>query len=248
MSGFECADRSQEFQRLVSSLDANDRLLAPMKDYMAAVLAKTEWSGLTLDLGCGVGGDLARLAAAGLSTLGIDSSERMLNKTRSRLGHRWPLARADAAALPLRDATITGCRIERVLQHLPDPWGVLDEVARVLRHGGWLAVFEPDWYTFRVESVVVPDGSVPARLLPCRNPRIGSQVADQIEGFGFAIYNIVTESSRGNDFDHLPINCQSVLERAVQERPSIKIWRDVGGKNSKSAYAAMKSASAGTRS
>ena len=173
---------------------------------------------MVLDLGCGVGSDLARLASAGVSPLGIDCSERMLNEARARHGHKWALARADAAVLPLREATVAGCRIERVLQHVPDPWRVLDEVARVLRHGGWLAVFEPDWDTFRVDSVVIPDGSLPARLLSGRNPRIGSQVADQVESFGFEIETIVTESSRANDLDHLPINCQSVLERAVQER------------------------------
>ncbi|HXW82487.1 MAG TPA: methyltransferase domain-containing protein [Acidimicrobiales bacterium] len=189
-----------------------------MKEYMTAALAKTEGSGVVLDLGCGVGSDLARLASAGLSPLGIDSSERMLNETRARHGHRWPLARADAAALPLRDATVAGCRIERLLQHVPDPWRVLDDVARVMRHGGWLAVFEPDWDTFRVESVVIPDGSVPARLLSGRNPRIGSQVADRVESFGFEIYNIVNESSRANDINDLPINCQALLERAVQEK------------------------------
>ena len=216
MSAFSDVDASGAAERLIAYLDATDAGLAAMKSYVAAAAARAvPAGGLVLDLGCGVGHDLVRLDALGLTAVGIDTSGRMLELARGRGGDR--LAQADGAALPCRAGSIDGCRIERVLQHVATPALVVAEVRRVLRPGGFVAVFEPDYTTFVVESDVVPDGSLPAAMLRVRHPEIGGALVELLEAEGFRIDDVVTESSRGYAVDRLPIGTALVLERAVAD-------------------------------
>jgi demethylmenaquinone methyltransferase/2-methoxy-6-polyprenyl-1,4-benzoquinol methylase len=92
-----------------------------------------------LDVGCGTG-DFARiLRRAGHRSIGVDLSFGMLAAARSGGA---PLVQADAAALPLRagiaDAVVSGFAV-RNFADLP---GVLNELGRVLRPGGRLALLE----------------------------------------------------------------------------------------------------------
>ncbi|MET8540600.1 methyltransferase domain-containing protein [Kitasatospora sp. NPDC004799] len=54
----------------------------------------------------------------------------------------------DALALPLPDGELDVVWCERVLQHLTDPAKAVDEMARVLRPGGRVALLDTDWSTF----------------------------------------------------------------------------------------------------
>ncbi len=164
-----------------------------------------------------MGFDIARLDAAGLSAIGIDLSFQMLEQARSRVGSAAPLIRADAVTLPLRDASVDGCRIERVLEHVADPNAVVNEIARVVRPGGFLAALEPDFGTFRVDSHVATDGDVPARLLRARHPQIGAELVPMLSHAGFRVQDVVTESSRGYRLDGLPVSAEAVIRRAVAD-------------------------------
>jgi SAM-dependent methyltransferase len=94
-----------------------------------------------LDLGCGAGKSLAALRAAGpWSLLGVDASRPALRLARGRA--HAALAQADAAALPLRDASVDAVRVDMLLGHLRDPLPAAREVERVLRPGGWLECHE----------------------------------------------------------------------------------------------------------
>jgi SAM-dependent methyltransferase len=55
-----------------------------------------------------------------------------------RLGH--PVLQASAEALPLADGCADGVLCTHVLYHVPDPQLAVDEMLRVLRPGGWLAI------------------------------------------------------------------------------------------------------------
>ena len=123
--------------------------------------------------------------------------------------------RLDASALPLRSGAVDGCRIERVLQHVDDPHRVVAEVARVVRPGGFLAIFEPDYSTFRVDSEVAPDGTLPARLVAVRHPTVGSRLAAMVERNSFRVDDIVTEASRCYQLDALPIDAAHIIGRAL---------------------------------
>lgn len=213
VSNFSNVDATGGVERLVSYLRATDAGLVAIKQYIAFTAGRMIRTGLVLDVGCGLGADLDRLEAVGLDAVGIDSSMEML--TRARDGALRTVARADAAFLPFGSRSFDGCRVERVLQHVADPTHVVGEIARVVRPG--VFVFEPDYSTFRVDSDVVPGGSLPAALLRVRHPGIGGEVAALLEHAGFQIDDVVTESSRGYHLDRLPIDVEAVLSRAVAD-------------------------------
>lgn len=215
MSNFSAVDATPDPGSLVAYLEATDNGLAAMKSYVAAAAARAvPAGGLVLDLGCGVGFDLARLEAAGLTAVGIDPSAVMLDQARARVDDdRSRLALADGARLPFAAASLDGCRVERVLQHVDDPAAVVAEVRRVLRPGGFFAAFEPDHTSFRVVSEAGDDFLW--RWMRARHKAIGAELPALLEDHGFVIDDVVTESSRGTSFDDLPVDAAAVVRRAI---------------------------------
>lgn len=105
-----------------------------------------------LDLGCGPGASALALSQAlgpRARVLGLDLAANMLARARAHLaragepGARIDLVRADALRLPLADASVDLVTGHSFLYLVPDPRGVLSEVARVLRYGGALSLMEP---------------------------------------------------------------------------------------------------------
>lgn len=106
-----------------------------------------------LDVGCGMGADVfdlaARVGKAGHVT-GIDMSASLIEAARRRAeGHNLPVAFevGDVQALQFEDAAFDAVRSERLLMHVPDADRAVAEMARVLRPGGRMAVFDMDWET-----------------------------------------------------------------------------------------------------
>ncbi len=188
---WSAVDRSPEPERLVDYLDSAARGLAGMKHYVVATHARFH-QGPTLDLGCGAGHDLALLDAAGLAPIGLDPSATLVTVCRTR-GVAAPLVRAIGEALPLRDASIAGCRIDRVLQHVAEPARVIAEVARCLRPGGIVTVFEPDWTTLSMASDLVAPSI--GWLYAVASPDAGATAAPLLQAVGFEVLDIVSERS-----------------------------------------------------
>ncbi|SBT47861.1 class I SAM-dependent methyltransferase [Micromonospora narathiwatensis] len=88
--------------------------------------------GRCLDLCCGTGAHAAELRRLGWEPVGVDLSAGQLRHARGRL----PVARGDAARLPVADASVPA--VTCVLGHtdLPDYPAVIAEAARVLAPGG----------------------------------------------------------------------------------------------------------------
>jgi SAM-dependent methyltransferase len=88
--------------------------------------------GRCLEIGCGTGAYAAQIRDLGWTPLGVDLSAGMLAYARGRL----PIARGDAARLPVRDAALDA--VVTVMAHtdMPDYPAVLREAARVIRPGG----------------------------------------------------------------------------------------------------------------
>lgn len=90
-----------------------------------------------LEIGCGCGRSLSYMRQErGLCAVGLDLSAFLLERLRQ--SSHAPLVRADAAFLPVRDACLDGVLCECVLSLMPRPDLVLQEIARVLRPGGYL--------------------------------------------------------------------------------------------------------------
>jgi SAM-dependent methyltransferase len=217
MSLFSSVDSAPDPERAVAYLDLIARGQRGMKHYATAAHARWDRrpDGFVLDLGCGAGHDLALLGAAGLDAVGVDPSGVLLDAARRTTGGTAPLVRAAGEVLPFPDASLSGCRIERVLQHVPDPAAVLAEVARCLRPGALLTVFEPDWSTFWVRG---DRGSVPAGWISgVRHPDVGGSLWALVEGAGFDVVDRVEELSVWRNLAVLDrvINVEESVERAV---------------------------------
>ena len=89
-------------------------------------------SGTCLEIGCGTGVVAAKVRELGWDPLGVDLSAGMLRHARGRL----PIARADAARLPIRTASIGAVIAVMAHTDMDGYPAVLAEVARVLQPAG----------------------------------------------------------------------------------------------------------------
>jgi SAM-dependent methyltransferase len=88
--------------------------------------------GICLDLGCGTGAYAHTVRDLGWTPVGVDLSKSMLRYAAERL----PVARADAARLPVRAGSVPAVIAVMVHTDMPEYDVVLREVARVLQPGG----------------------------------------------------------------------------------------------------------------
>lgn len=103
-----------------------------------------------LDVGCGTGELLARLAERypQATFTGIDLEESHLQRAAARcaaFGDRVHLQRGDAMALPFGDATFDLVVCRHLLQAVPSAPQVLAEIRRVLRPGGRMHLIAEDY-------------------------------------------------------------------------------------------------------
>ncbi|MGC4814379.1 methyltransferase domain-containing protein [Micromonospora sp. DT228] len=150
-----------------------------------------------VDIGCGPGTDLGRLADAVGETgtvIGVDREPRMVAEARRRFADRptVEVRAGDVHHLPLAATSVDRARTDRVLQHVDDPAAAITQVRRVLRPGGVFGMAEPDW-----DSLVVAEEDVEAsrrfsRFVAgrVRNPTVGREVARLSTVAGFEIRSV----------------------------------------------------------
>jgi ubiquinone/menaquinone biosynthesis C-methylase UbiE len=88
-----------------------------------------------LEVGCGTGLILDRVARFASAAHGIDLSGGMLAKAAAR---GLSVAQGSATELPVATASVDVAYSFKVLAHIPDIAGALREMARVVRPGGWV--------------------------------------------------------------------------------------------------------------
>lgn len=111
-----------------------------------------------LDVGCGTGEISGRLARRLLraEVLGVDVLEQHLRLARERhaaLAPRLSFARADAYALPLREASFDLVTCRHLSQSIPDFHLVLEQARRVLRPGGWMHLLAEDYLMLHLPAM-----------------------------------------------------------------------------------------------
>jgi ubiquinone/menaquinone biosynthesis C-methylase UbiE len=179
-----------------------------------------------VDLGCGPGTDLARLADAvgpGGSVIGIDRDPRMLAEARHRLVDRpnVQIRDGDLHDLPFADHSVDRARTDRVLQHVEDPAQVLAEIARVLRPGGLVALAEPDWDTLAVADEDIDTSRRYAAFTAAgvRNATIGREAARLCAAARLRVRSIEPIALLYRDFDTADrfLGLRRISERAVAD-------------------------------
>jgi 2-polyprenyl-3-methyl-5-hydroxy-6-metoxy-1,4-benzoquinol methylase len=130
-----------------------------------------------LDAGCGPGVYSVRAARAGLNVCAIDISKTMLDEARDRvasagLSSRVNFRQEDLTHLSLPDASFDAVFCWGVLIHIFNVESALDELARIIRPGGRLALYITNSRAldYKLESVV---RLVKRRPLPQRAGRYG---------------------------------------------------------------------------
>jgi ubiquinone/menaquinone biosynthesis C-methylase UbiE len=102
-----------------------------------------------LDVACGLGDDVVRLRRRFGRAVGVDSSSTLVAEAvRRHQSEGCEFHCADATTLPFKDEEFDAARVDRALQHIDNPIGVVKEMARVVKKGGLILCAEPDWGTF----------------------------------------------------------------------------------------------------
>jgi 2-polyprenyl-3-methyl-5-hydroxy-6-metoxy-1,4-benzoquinol methylase len=114
-----------------------------------------------IDVGCGAGRHSFEAFRRGANVVAFDQSASDLNDVDAILtamaeqGEAPATAKAeavkgDALDLPYEDGTFDCVIASEILEHVPDDDRAIDELVRVVRPGGWLAVTVPRWLPEKV--------------------------------------------------------------------------------------------------
>ena len=122
-----------------------------------------------LDVGCGPGIDtiaLAELVGPTGHVVGVDVDAAMIaeaDRRAEQAGCRgWCRhQQGNAMSLPLETSAFDSCRSERLFQHVHNPAGVLLEMARVTKPGGWVVILDADHGTWSIDT---PEVDIERRL------------------------------------------------------------------------------------
>jgi demethylmenaquinone methyltransferase/2-methoxy-6-polyprenyl-1,4-benzoquinol methylase len=98
--------------------------------------------GHVLDVATGTGLVAEALLSRGFRVTGLDQSPGMLAAARRRFAGRVELVEASADALPFPDASFDHLTFTYLLRYVDDPAATLEELARVVRPGGTVAMVE----------------------------------------------------------------------------------------------------------
>jgi len=132
------------FDRIAPVYDAMNRVMTVGLDQRWRKLAVSEvvWPGdRVLDACCGTGDLAVEAERRGGRVVGLDFSERMLERARKKSGAiEW--VQGDALAQPFGDGEFDAATVGFGVRNLADLEGGLRELARVLKPGGRLAVLE----------------------------------------------------------------------------------------------------------
>ncbi|HEX6508074.1 MAG TPA: methyltransferase domain-containing protein [Chloroflexota bacterium] len=130
-----------------------------------------------LDVGCGTGEDvrtMARIVGPTGHVVGLDSSSTVIEVAAARTASEdlpCEFRIGQAEMLDLEDGSFDACRAERVLQHVANPGQAIAEMIRVLRPGGHIVCFEPDW---DLQVFDAPDRDLTRRICRFRADRMQS--------------------------------------------------------------------------
>ena len=172
---------------------------AQQRAMLEAYLSEVELpaSTLALDAGCGTGAVARALVQRPnvREVIGIDPSPVFIEKAREYAAGVPGLSFhiGDARAIQYPDASFDLVVFHTVLCHVPEPERALREARRVLRPGGWLAIFDGDYTTASVAIGAFDplQSTVDAMIANfVHNPWLTRGLKKTLEPMGFAISSL----------------------------------------------------------
>ena len=155
---------------------------------------------IIVDVGCGLGHDIAALAQSGATLIGLDHDEELLTKARDHYGHVVAFHQRSAEATGLASGSVDKIRFDRVLQHIANLEVVLAEVQRVLKPNGLIQIIDTDYQSF---SFFFPNVQFERKLIQAILDRLGSArrfrlLPATLRDYGFgpvklAVHQVVVE-------------------------------------------------------
>jgi ubiquinone/menaquinone biosynthesis C-methylase UbiE len=182
-------DAQRTYGRLSRIYDWTEGVFEIPSKRRALRMARVRKGAAVLEVGCGPGWALKRLAqAAGVegTVCGIDLTPGMLREAGRKVPRRVGLARADATRLPFQDGAFDVVFSTFVLELIPtdEIQDVLGEIRRVLKPGGRFAVVTLTRESPNIATRIYEWGHNRfPRLLDCRPIHLRSE----LEAAGFEI-------------------------------------------------------------
>ena len=191
-TGFRSVDKNSDIGKLAACLQFMEALPSFVAYKSRSIeMMRLKPSHIAVDIGCGLGFDVHKLAARvlpGGKAIGVDNSDLFLEAARKAFAGEdgVEFINCDIHKLTFESNSIDAIRVDRTLQHVENPQKVISEMARVLRPGGWLVCAEPDWYTFVIDSdnINITEKVTKKWRNSFRNPNIGRQLLRRIRNEG----------------------------------------------------------------
>lgn len=140
----EVASKTELFKLFLSEQQDPEPFYEKLADRTLAYFDLPMDGRRVLDLGSGPGHYTAALERAGATVAAVDMGR---DDVRAAVDKGLAGLVGDAATLPFPDACFDGVFTSNLLEHVPDVGPVFDEIARVLRPGGWAWVSWTNWYS-----------------------------------------------------------------------------------------------------
>lgn len=167
-------------------------------------IAKLERRGIVegawLDLGCAEGYYACALGRRATSVVGLDPDANLIDRaTRATHPDNVQFVQGRGEELPFDRSVFDGVLLNEVLEHVADEASTLNEIKRVLRPGGVLALFSPNrWFPFEGHGARwSPTRSLwpwPVPLMPWLPTRLTNRVATARNYWPGELEALVTEA------------------------------------------------------
>src|SRR3989442_10913644 len=137
MSHQETYRHNQAYSEFLANWDAN--FYAKYADTLKPAVRGAK----VLDVGCGVGQVVARLAEEGFAAHGVDVSEPNIERAQ-KFSDRCRLY--DGKKLPFSDQYFASVGALNVLEHVEEPEAFIDELVRVVEPDGRVVISSPNFF------------------------------------------------------------------------------------------------------
>ena len=206
---------------------AHPRFVAMMDDYLNAM--SIDEAGEVVDLGCGTGvvaRAIARRATFSGRVIGIDLSAYLV-KAATRLSAEEGLTEqvrfeaGDTQSLGFENDRFDAAVAHTLMSHVPDPAAVLSEVARLVRPGGAIGVFDSDFTSLSFELEDAEDAAQFDALLVAsvsKQPRVMRRMPRLTKNAGLRIERsfayVLTEVGRAEFWESSVRSLGALLPKA----------------------------------